>query len=295
MSRPIFNVKPDVRPSPHRSHRHQLRAASGSPKAAPSPTRASHLGPLTTAFAQPSQCTRAILACPTCDTAWKGLSCNANWANGQQIVAPEDNTSCFPSATAYPKRPRSAFEGLGFYSPGTICPTGYTQACKAVSTKAGQTAPSIATPGPMTKGALQFPLVAGETAIGCCPTGYTCAQYPGHAWQTCHQVATSTKMDAATCSMDGQGPIKGFAVPFTTDGKTVTKLPISRTTMLILRKPRRFHHPLRQPPLSNQAPFHHLHQLPRLQPTQLMLAPPCPFPPLWLAKGFPLALSLVSL
>ncbi len=69
----------------------------------------------------------------------------------------EDDLSCWPPVlTQIVGTPRHPFLGLGFYSPGLACPTGYTTACTA---EYGQRAGWD----------IQYPLVADETAIGCCP------------------------------------------------------------------------------------------------------------------------------
>lgn len=49
------------------------------------------------------------------------------------------------------------FRGWGFYSPGLVCPHGYTSACTA-------------TAGGDAQWPVQFEMLEGETAVGCCPT-----------------------------------------------------------------------------------------------------------------------------
>jgi hypothetical protein len=147
----------------------------------------------------------------------RGLTCNS-------AIGLQDDTNCWPTATSYPPRSKPALSGLGFYSPGLSCPTGYTSACTAIS---DSTARPVPTPGPI-NGAFQFPLVAGETAIGCCPTGYTCGTYPGYGFQGCHQVVSSTTVDALTCGNNkGSASLIGnLQVPFTTEGKTITTVDV---------------------------------------------------------------------
>ncbi|KAF2650022.1 hypothetical protein K491DRAFT_609654, partial [Lophiostoma macrostomum CBS 122681] len=207
---------------PVNDHRHQYDRRASTAKSTPSATQLptpsrSNLGPLTTTFIPPSQCSRVFLACPTCDSAWQGLSCDSQGA-------PQDDTACWPTATSYPVQSQAALSGFGFYSPGLICPTGYSSACSAVSTRPNEPAPTaIVTSAPM-NGSFQFPMVEGETAVGCCPTGYTCAQYPGHGWQTCHQVATSTMLKAVTCGSGRGLGVNGLNIPTTAGAKTISKM-----------------------------------------------------------------------
>ncbi|KAF1966488.1 hypothetical protein BU23DRAFT_544343, partial [Bimuria novae-zelandiae CBS 107.79] len=176
----------------------------------PTPTRI-NLGPLTTVFVPPPHCTRAALAGKE---AALGQSCNPV---DDKTATAADDTGCWPRATAYPSVDKSSLAGLGFYSPGVMCPTGYVSACTAISTSKGQTAAA-----PQVTGKFQFPLVAGETAIGCCPTGYTCGANGG--FQTCHQVATQTNFDAMTCNGVSGSNLDGFQVPVTIAGETVATM-----------------------------------------------------------------------
>lgn len=70
-----------------------------------------------------------------------------------------DDANCWPPTTANaPEHLNTAFfSGWGFYSPGTLCPSGFTKACTATFDQ------------PVTGWKLQFPLAPGETAAGCCP------------------------------------------------------------------------------------------------------------------------------
>ncbi|KAF2246358.1 hypothetical protein BU26DRAFT_410791, partial [Trematosphaeria pertusa] len=173
------------------------------------------LGPLTTTFVAPSHCSRNALACPTCTNAIRGQSCRVNGAT----VTAEDDTGCWPRATAYPDNGqgpgKAPLFGMGFYSPGIACPTGFTSACTAVSQTDGQSSEAA----PQVTGRFQWPLVAGETAVGCCPTGYSCAIDGGV--QTCHLEVTSTQFDAMTCNGVTEGDLNGFKVPFTSGTQTV--------------------------------------------------------------------------
>lgn len=64
--------------------------------------------------------------------------------------------------------------------------------------------------------------MAGETAIGCCPTGYGCNWVGGQ--HTCVSTATSTTIDAMTCSGTTMLPKTGFAIPFAADSITISSM-----------------------------------------------------------------------
>ncbi|KAF2262040.1 hypothetical protein CC78DRAFT_325977 [Lojkania enalia] len=208
-----------VHPTRYRHHDYHKRQENLSPDLTSSPTPTSprpNLGPLTTTFTPPTYCTRPNLACSTCKSAWRAQSC----AQDSSGPRPEDDTGCWPRATSYPNEP--PLVGLGFYSPGVVCPTGYTSACTAAFEASDQSM-TIPTPAPF-DGRFQFPLVAGETAVGCCPTGYTCASYTENGRQTCHAVATSTRFDAMLCTGTSTSTLNGFFIPFTTDAVTVSSM-----------------------------------------------------------------------
>ncbi|KAK0715469.1 hypothetical protein B0H67DRAFT_463254, partial [Lasiosphaeris hirsuta] len=142
------------------------------------------LGPLTTTFTPPAPCSGAVGLCSTCDVAWYGQLCGPTGA--------ADATSCWPATSRGAQAARPPIFGWGFYSPGYICPAGFTSACSA-------TAGSLADWVP------QFIMSAGETAVGCCPTGFACANING---QTCLAVASSVTVGTVTCD---SGSSDGFA------------------------------------------------------------------------------------
>ena len=115
------------------------------------------LGPLTTTFTAPSSCSTAVQSCSTCNVAWQGQQCYASSSAGSTIYGVEDNTGCWPSTSSFAGTKTPPLHGWGFYSPGLICPTGYTTAC-------------YATGGGAYGWPVQFGLLDQETAVGCCPT-----------------------------------------------------------------------------------------------------------------------------
>ncbi|KAK3324409.1 hypothetical protein B0T19DRAFT_464435 [Cercophora scortea] len=134
------------------------------------------LGPLTTTFTPSPACTVAVALCKTCNVAWLGQTCVATGA--------QDATECWPPTSAGAPPPSATVNGWGFYSPGTLCPSGYASACTATA--------GAETPG----WDIQFKMLADETAVGCCPSGYTCGNLNG---QTCVLSVASTVMPTVTC------------------------------------------------------------------------------------------------
>lgn len=105
-----------------------------------------NLGPLTATFTPPPACTVAVA-----DGSSGFLSQACDPINGAV-----DALSCWPPLSAGVASPSPPFHGLGFYSPGVACPSGYASACSA-------------TAGGSAGWPVQFSLQAGETAVGCCP------------------------------------------------------------------------------------------------------------------------------
>ncbi|KAK7932280.1 hypothetical protein PG985_002992 [Apiospora marii] len=154
------------------------------------------LGPLTTVFIPNPTCTTPIAsACgdTTC-RAWMGQTC------GHLLTTYKvwDQASCWPPTTngAPTANVLSAggLSGWGLYSPGLSCPVGYVRACsKTASDSSGFV--------------FQFPPTGGETAVGCCPSQYTCTT-DVKAIQTCKRFVTSGVYTVERCS--------GYADPGTT-------------------------------------------------------------------------------
>jgi hypothetical protein len=124
------------------------------------PSRSALLGPLTAVFTPPPACTVAVMNCNTCNIGWLAQTCYSS--NSAQQNA-SDEPSCWPSQTS---TRHGTLAGYGFYSPGLVCPSGYTTACAAAGTA------KTAVPG-LAGGTVfpfQYSLFPGETAVGCCPT-----------------------------------------------------------------------------------------------------------------------------
>ncbi|KAK6351541.1 hypothetical protein TWF718_004700 [Orbilia javanica] len=172
------------------------------------------LGPLTTTFTPNPSCTVPAIDCvgPAC-YAWQAQTC----ISGIGIV---DQSFCWPSWTAGASTfgAPTALNGWGFYSPGLVCPHGHSSACS--STFGGQG-----------NFQFQFPATAGETAVGCCPSGYFC-QRTNDA-QTCVFTATSTAFEGATCSDYARVPTD-FIIPTaitTSSDDSTTVIGISTQTL----------------------------------------------------------------
>ncbi|GAB7348899.1 hypothetical protein MBLNU459_g7591t1 [Dothideomycetes sp. NU459] len=128
-----------------------------------------------------------------------------------------DDSACWPPFNGLP--PTAPYAGWGFYSPGLICPTGYTTACTGALL--GDGSPSVLTSGG-TSYDFQFSLTAGETAVGCCPSGYSCASLPDYGWQTCINVAHKTALPAAACSDSSYVSVSSITVPYSNGTSTVS-------------------------------------------------------------------------
>ncbi|KAK3903556.1 hypothetical protein C8A05DRAFT_43221 [Staphylotrichum tortipilum] len=162
-----------------------------------------NLGPLTTTFTLPATCTVAVgearglldglIGGSVKDSAFLGQGCAAG--------KPIDATSCWPEISKGAEEKKAPFQGWGFYSPGLHCPVGYATACSATGGSGGGSGWPV-----------QFKLRDGETAVGCCPSGYGCANING---QTCTSIATSTNVPTVTCDGNKIGPLGTQTVPDT--------------------------------------------------------------------------------
>ncbi|KAI3328649.1 hypothetical protein F4824DRAFT_405402 [Ustulina deusta] len=144
-------------------------------------TTRTNLGPLTT-NTWTYACTEVIQECRTCDAGWAAQTCIAGTVT--------DNTECWPPRATNVPETSGALLGWGVYSPGIICPGGYTPA-------------AAATYGGSSDFDFQYPLTAGETAIGCCPKGgFSPIQDVNHH-QTCVQFRPTTSFLVGSCGTDG--------------------------------------------------------------------------------------------
>ena len=132
------------------------------------------IGPLTTTFTPPSTCSKlfGIDSTYNPDVFVQAMTCTSIVYSHLNVTSAQIayNPDCWPS--------RPIAGGLtyqsGIYSPGFICPKGYTSACS--STFTGNTMPSTST---QRNGyAFQYPLNLGETAVGCCPRYEVFPRYP---------------------------------------------------------------------------------------------------------------------
>ncbi|KAH6630031.1 hypothetical protein B0J18DRAFT_474650 [Chaetomium sp. MPI-SDFR-AT-0129] len=160
------------------------------------------LGPLTTTWTMPDSCTVHVLNCPTCDGGFRGQQCVSTDGRG----APQDHTTCWPPTTSLAGTPRYPFVGWGFYSPGLACPAGYTTACTAQY-------------GGRSGWDIEFTLIPGETAIGCCPEGFECANRNGN---TCIASRTPLTVTTALCSGTNLVSVSPVTVPLLVDVTATT-------------------------------------------------------------------------
>ncbi|KAK4173309.1 hypothetical protein QBC36DRAFT_381090 [Triangularia setosa] len=162
-----------------------------------------NLGPLTTTFTPPPECTIAVGAGrggflgdlfgdgDDRSIAYLGQACYRNRAI--------DDGACWPTTTAGAESKEAPLNGWGFYSPGLHCPGGYATACAATGGSGGGSGWPV-----------QFRLLAGETAVGCCPSGYGCANING---QTCTLVVTSSTIPTVTCDGTKSGNFGFQTIP----------------------------------------------------------------------------------
>ncbi|KAI0803459.1 hypothetical protein GGR55DRAFT_682603 [Xylaria sp. FL0064] len=140
-----------------------------------------NLGPLTTntwSYA----CTEVIQECGDCDVGWAAQTCID--------ATVTDNTDCWPPRARNVPNTSGAVLGWGVYSPGIVCPGGFTSAAGA-------------THGGSSDFEFQYPLTAGETAIGCCPKGGFSPIQDPNGKQTCVQFKPTTTFLVGSCGTDG--------------------------------------------------------------------------------------------
>ncbi|KXJ85803.1 hypothetical protein Micbo1qcDRAFT_110124, partial [Microdochium bolleyi] len=149
------------------------------------------LGPLTqTTWTPPASCTNVHAACETCSIGWQAQTCADKGYN-------TDDQACWPPTTQGIPKTSQGLNGWGVYSPGLACPNGYTSAVAS-------------TYGSNNNFAFQFPLNAGETAIGCCPE----ADDGAYGFQTCLKVATAGPVSPGSCQARGVLTTATSTLPF---------------------------------------------------------------------------------
>ncbi|KAI1828131.1 hypothetical protein F4861DRAFT_535555 [Xylaria intraflava] len=155
-------------------------------------TTRTNLGPLSSdTFSY--TCTRVYKACSTCDEGWAAQTCIKGTLT--------DNTDCWPPRATGVPAGRGPLLGWGVYSPGTICPAGFTSVATMVS-------------GGSSDYSFQFPLTSGESAIGCCPEGGFVPIKGYGRIQTCVQFQATTPFLLGSCGSDGPA-----FTPFTIGGE----------------------------------------------------------------------------
>ncbi|KAI0538205.1 hypothetical protein GGR58DRAFT_310374 [Xylaria digitata] len=140
-----------------------------------------NLGPLTT-NTWTYTCTEVIQQCSDCDVGWAAQTC----IDG--VVS--DNQACWPPRATNVPETSGALNAWGVYSPGIVCPGGYTSVAAAIH-------------GGSADFNFQFPLTAGETAIGCCPIGGFSATRDVFNTQTCTQLKPTTSFLVGSCGTAG--------------------------------------------------------------------------------------------
>ena len=157
---------------------------TGQTSTVPTPTykMPTALGPLTTSFLQPTDCQY-----------FGNATSMGGHCVGNGLL---NDPSCWPPATVAPP-PSGWLSSCGWYSPGLACPIGYTAACKSTY----NAAPSIS----QDVQSIRFDgqLLPSETAIGCCPSGFSCngRQYnPDCIMTSLESTVSSTTYLTAKCS-----------------------------------------------------------------------------------------------
>ena len=127
------------------------------------------LGSLTTTFTPSPSCfslyqpldARGLFATvPLPTVALQAVTCVSDEFLTSDMV---DDVKCWPPSTV--THTDALYNGWGLYSPGLLCPNGYTTACTALAGNKKATAASISGDDFQ----FQFPLLPSETAAGCCP------------------------------------------------------------------------------------------------------------------------------
>lgn len=137
------------------------------------PTARTNLGPLTTTFSADSTCSIIDGTFTKVGGALNGAvgyMCHRGHSDtegdGQLFYA--DDT-CFPnSLAAYVNKGDRWLDSIAVYSPGSVCPHGFTEAC-TMARSANDVPPTTGRGFATASRAVFNILEIGETAVGCCP------------------------------------------------------------------------------------------------------------------------------
>ena len=124
------------------------------------------IGPLTTTFIPPSHCSElGIVRFPNDYNEMSAYLAQVGTVVSQDNYATWDSL-CWPSGSRILNPTTTSLWSVswGFYSPGLICPFGYTTACTSAPVTSNWR--SVVSGGGFE---FQNPLDPGETAAGCCP------------------------------------------------------------------------------------------------------------------------------
>lgn len=199
----------------------------------------SNLGPLTTIFTPPSTCSVLGINSIPPTIAWQAQQClTSTTVPGRTIDFTDksgdptsvavsaavssiiysqgvaDDQTCRPSGTHSGPLPQGSW---GLFSPGTVCPSGYYHACTGELDSNGSPVPIT---GTGTSFPFQYPLTAGETAVGCCPSSYVCAYNP----QTCVSTMSTGTLLATACYDYTSTTTYILPVPISTGSRTVSEV-----------------------------------------------------------------------
>ena len=141
------------------------------------------LGKLPKDFTRPTSCNT-----PWVESAFVSYAVACTTTSGGEPHV-EDDFSCYPTADGLVG---VAFPDMQFFSPASICPQGFTSACNVTKNVFDPGFPTLTYGSNATEQVVHV-LNDGETAIGCCASGFGCDTY----WVgTC----TSTVTPGATVS-----------------------------------------------------------------------------------------------
>ncbi|KAJ6789589.1 hypothetical protein PWT90_09483 [Aphanocladium album] len=138
------------------------------------PSERTNLGALTTTFSGPASCSILDGSFTKEGGALNGAVGYACSARGDGQIFGAD-PACFPNSLAsYIRAGEQWISTIAVYSPGNICPHGFSSAC-TMTRSANDEPPTTGSVLRTANRAMFNILEIGEIAIGCCPNGYTCA------------------------------------------------------------------------------------------------------------------------